>query len=283
MTVPNPDARKDAKSLAKKARKGHAEARRRREADLFVEGYLKALIEQPANAGLREQVSWPPAARGSWRSQQPDQDFLVAVSWNMDKERPYRSHIVQLVNLSLPAPPEGEAPLPVFAVIFDSSQYSSQPILLPSFNAGVNGSILPDQIATVEAWLSEGPENRLNFLMSHHPYSTLYKDARQAIDDFRRRYKVPLYNSAHTHRGEWMVNQSDENLAGAEPGIGAGLAHRVPGCKAGDELGTVQWKDNSRSPIVCPAECRGTVSEVNRNITYEVLARVPQWLLRLQA
>ena len=178
--------------------------------DLFVESYLKALIGQPANAGLREQVSGSPAGQGSWRSQQPEEDFLVAVSWNIDKESTYKSHIVQLVNLSLPAPPEGEAPPPVFAVIFDSSQYSAQPNVLPGFNAGINGSILPDQIATVEGWLSQGPENRLNFLMSHHPYSTLYNDAQQAINGFRRRYKVPLYNSAHTHRGEWMLNKSDE-------------------------------------------------------------------------
>ena len=54
-------------------------------------------------------------------------------------------------------------------------------------------------------------------------------------------------------------------------------------CKAGDELGTVQWKDNSRSPLVCPAGCSGTVAEVNRDITYEVLARRSQWLLRLKA
>ncbi len=177
--------------------------------DLFVERYLKALIDQPANSGLRESVAWPPPARGSWQSEQQGEDFLVAVSWNVDKERPYRSHIVQLVNLSLPPPPDGEAPPPVFAVIFDSSQYNNRPILLPSFNAGVNGNMMPDQIATVEAWLSQGPEKRLNFLMSHHPYSTLYEGAQQAVDDFRRRYKIPLYNSAHTHRGEWMLNQSD--------------------------------------------------------------------------
>ena len=50
----------------------------------------------------------------------------------------------------------------------------------------------------------------------------------------------------------------------------------------GDELGTVQWSNNSREPLACPADCAGTVSSLNRNITYEVLARRPQWLLRLQ-
>lgn len=54
-------------------------------------------------------------------------------------------------------------------------------------------------------------------------------------------------------------------------------------CKAGDELGKVQWKDNTRTPIVCPQGCAGTVSGVNRNISYEIMTRVPQWLVRLQA
>ena len=49
----------------------------------------------------------------------------------------------------------------------------------------------------------------------------------------------------------------------------------------GDELGTVQWSDNSREPVRAPGNLSGQVASVNRNITYEVLARRPQWLLRL--
>ena len=61
------------------------------------------------------------------------------------------------------------------------------------------------------------------------------------------------------------------------PGIDPG--HEV---HAGDEVGDIQWADNSREPIVAPDECSGSIASVNRNIPYAELPFTPsQWLLIL--
>lgn len=53
---------------------------------------------------------------------------------------------------------------------------------------------------------------------------------------------------------------------------------------AGDELGTIQWEDNSRESFSAPANCAGTISAVNRDIMFENLEFEPaEWLLILQA
>lgn len=48
----------------------------------------------------------------------------------------------------------------------------------------------------------------------------------------------------------------------------------------GTAVADVQWEDNTREAIEAPEGCSGTVSSVNRNITFENLPFAPsQWLM----
>ena len=52
--------------------------------------------------------------------------------------------------------------------------------------------------------------------------------------------------------------------------------------QSGDEVAVVQWEDNSREPLTAPDGCAGTITDVNRNLTFENLPFAPsQWLLIL--
>ena len=135
--------------------------------------------------------------------------FLRTVAWKIDKEKPYRSYVVQELDLG-----RSDSDLPVSAILMDSSQYHHAPTLVPtppiSYNAGLSGSILDDQMEVVERWLKNDPTGKkLTILMVHHPYSVLLKAARKTIDGLREKYKIPLYISGHTHHGEYFVRGGD--------------------------------------------------------------------------
>ncbi len=204
--------------------------------DLFVRYYMASLVLQPgadyralAHAlGLSDapldgadldQVARRIPSRGDWRqaTQAPtERVFLRAVSWRIDAERPWRSFIVQEVDLTLdPASlpqPSAAVGVSAKAILLDTTQYTAAPTLVPTprtVNAGLTGELLPDQLAIVQAWLQAAPEtDRAWVLIGHHPFASLRQAARQALDDLRQRASVLLYVSAHTHAGQFIVHDS---------------------------------------------------------------------------
>jgi hypothetical protein len=204
--------------------------------DLFVRLYLAALIlqqgpgyralarslglDQLGHADLERILSSIPD-KGDWRyDDKPggDHPFLHAVSWNIDGEHPWRSFVVQEVDTTLKNshPPDtvpgGE--ISVRAILLDTAQYDRAPRLVPfppyTFNAGVTGELLPDQIDIVLTWLNLHPD-RLWTLIGHHPFDSLTQRTQEALDSLRRGFRIRLYVSAHTHAGQFMVHGKEED------------------------------------------------------------------------
>lgn len=175
--------------------------------DLFVEAYLKHLKKQHPDFGAY--LDQHPA-QGEWRSSGGKDTFLRAVAWTVDKAHPYRSYVVQELDLG-----RSDSNQAISAIVMDSCQYDKAPTLAPlkpiSYNAGISGSMRQDQIAMAEKWLAQGPRNeKLTVLMVHHPYAALIKQAKSAVDGFRKHFNVPLYISGHTHHGEFFVRGGDD-------------------------------------------------------------------------
>jgi hypothetical protein len=117
--------------------------------------------------------------------------------------------VAQRLDLRLPGTPE-----PVTAVLVDTSQYWLRPRLLPLppwRNAGITGGLLGDQLDVVQQWLAEAPPGAVKIVMGHHPYNSLSRRARAAIDGWRSTSGLDLYVSAHTHTAHYIVHrQKDE-------------------------------------------------------------------------
>lgn len=169
--------------------------------DILVESYLAHLLDQ--HEELRGQYGELPAS-GEWRSQGDAMTFLRAVAWTIDREQPWRSFVVQELDLGLP-----NSQPPVAVILFDSSQFARAPVLVPTPiapNAGVTGAVQDDQFAIVEKWLDNGAEARtMTLFMSHHPFGDLAESAQEKIEALRKEHSVTLYVSAHTHNGQYFV------------------------------------------------------------------------------
>lgn len=187
--------------------------------DIFVRFYLAALISQqgPGYRALsrylrlaNDQTSSLIPTRGDWRHDEEtgkDHPFLRAVSWRIDKTHPWRSFIVQEVDLS-----RGKSELPnpatVRAILLDTAQYEEKPVLLPpSLNASITGELLDDQLAIVQSWIeSNTAQDRVWVLIGHHPFDILSRRTQKPVDDLRKSARVILYVSAHTHAGQFIVH-----------------------------------------------------------------------------
>lgn len=188
--------------------------------DLFVEAYLQTLAKQSdAPSAERNGFGFPGPETSDtvrWEIAEGHPAFLSAVAWEIDRERPWRSYVVQRLDLTLPTPPEGSQQngTSIIAILLDTNQYHSAPKLVPLFgvrNAGGKGEFLADQIQVVDEWLAEREPDQITIVMGHHPYHLLTGDARKAIDRWRRQGRVRLYVSAHTHRAQYFVHQSGES------------------------------------------------------------------------
>jgi hypothetical protein len=167
--------------------------------DRFIRLYLRQLARQFPE--FREQLSGNIPDSGSWTATWGTGSLLRAVAWQIDTESPWRSFIVQLLDLTL----TGQQP-PTYAILMDSIQYGAAPTLLPASNAGTNGDMQENQLDTIEGWLADGKTaGGMTILMSHHPFGVLKKGVQQRIDRFRKRYDIPLFVSGHTHHGQFYV------------------------------------------------------------------------------
>ena len=168
--------------------------------DRFVLRYLSFLQEnyERFRAANPEEVS----LKGQWRETSDSEKFLQSVAWEINKKEPWRSFVVQEVDLRLP-----DSSLPVTAVVLDTCQYASMPTVVPgpvSRNPERNGQALPNQLNIVGGWLKDDPMGKkVTIFMGHHPFSTLTKDTREALSAMRESYRIPLYVSAHIHSGEY--------------------------------------------------------------------------------
>ncbi len=175
--------------------------------DRLVERYLRALAAQglltlPADLdgdGIQR------ASRGGAEAP-PGSIDVEEVAWRIDRNRPWRSFVVQRLNITDPYSPRR-----VVVVLLDTSQFSQRPRLVPWWfgmrNAGINGELLADQIGVVDGWLSR---DQVNLLMGHHPFGTITSQGQEAIDRWRRDEGMTLYTSAHTHTAQWFVNPGEE-------------------------------------------------------------------------
>jgi hypothetical protein len=181
--------------------------------DRLVLAYLQHLHRQePGFRAAFPDVDNLPAS-GEWRSDEAQgSTFLRALAWTVDVERPHRSFVVQELDLGLPPPEDAVQGRPVAAILLDTSQFASPPVLLPvpGPNAGVNGDLQQDQLDIVSRWMDRAADDTLSVLMSHHPFGTLRTGSRNAVDRLRKRHDVPLYVSAHTHQGQYFVRGGGE-------------------------------------------------------------------------
>lgn len=183
--------------------------------DRFVRAYLQALQEQKARGagfGLSEEALVNDAGR--WEALPGQQSLLSAAAWRIDTKHPWRSYVVQRLNLTLPATTQSDRPrVPVTAILLDTAQYHFRPRLLGIFlfrNAGTSGEVGQDQIDIVDEWLSRAEPSQVTVIMGHHPYHTLSGRAQKAIDRWRRERGVALYVSGHTHTAQYFVRSGAE-------------------------------------------------------------------------
>lgn len=183
----------------------------------FVKAYLDTLVRQNETRcqALAQSLNIdknPLPEKGNWRYNGKERSFLSAVAWHINNLEPWRSYIIQEVNLTSLHSKQLFA-----AILLDTTQYQEPPTLIPSplhsrSNAGLTGELLEDQLKILADWLKLGRNsNQIAVLMGHHPYIKLNKNARDAIDRFREKERVILYVSAHTHDGQYIVQGSDRD------------------------------------------------------------------------
>jgi hypothetical protein len=144
--------------------------------------------------------------QGNWQYKAPGLPFLRSLSWKINEQDPWRSFVVQEVDLSL------DASISIRAILLDTAQYEEKPILLPlSRNAGVTGELLEDQLGVVKSWIeSDQNRKRVWVLIGHHPFDDLSPRSQKALDDLRKKTGALVYVSAHTHAGQFIVHDPDQ-------------------------------------------------------------------------
>lgn len=130
--------------------------------------------------------------------------LLTGLRWELDHDEPWRSFLVQRLDLSRTA--SGRR---VVAVLVDTTQYKARPRIVPALgrNAGLKGNLLRDQREAVEELLASAREQgAVVVLMGHHPYGSLTKSSRKFVAGLVADYNVVAYVSGHTHKGHYAVH-----------------------------------------------------------------------------
>ena len=95
--------------------------------------------------------------RYEWSAAPGSRAFLRDIAWNIDTIAPWRSFLVQRVDLS------GSGAERCHAILMDSCQYDQRPTIAPNawssypppINAGYTGEMLADQLRQIRRWIEQ--------------------------------------------------------------------------------------------------------------------------------
>ena len=183
--------------------------------DLFVKAYLEVLSTQSTKHSNFGFIPSDTLHHSYWEAESGQTSFVNGVWWNINTEAPWRSFIVQRLNLTLPHQDHDASgkKTSVTAILLDTNQYEYRPRLVPFLsvkNSGLTGEFLDDQATVVEKWLKTKDPNDITIVMGHHPYHTLSRNAQDTFDRWRKDYGIQLYVSAHTHTAQYFVQKSED-------------------------------------------------------------------------
>ncbi len=119
---------------------------------------------------------------------------LQAAAWNIDDAHPWRSYLVQRVDLGMGSQ----------AILVDTSSYSSAPTVIGT-HAGQTGSIRREERDIVSAWVTAAAPHPV-VIFGHHQYYALDGATKSALDGLMAKDHVVLYVSAHTHEGQFYAH-----------------------------------------------------------------------------
>jgi hypothetical protein len=161
--------------------------------------------------------------RFEWEAPEGVRGYLEAVVWRIDRERPWRSFIVQRADLS------GRGPLSLEcrAILMDSCQYGELPALtpnawdnyLPELNCGLTGELLADQLRIVRRWVEEA--RQLKLLVAHHPLNSIVAKSQSSLEWLWAQAKVGAFISGHTHDGHFEDHDLGNGRTGLEINVGS--------------------------------------------------------------
>lgn len=143
---------------------------------------------------------------------------LRRLAWHIDKDRVWRSFVLQEVDISAPGPSTARGEGGISILLLDTASYSVKPQMefaLPSKisstltggyfdtqNAGLTGGIPDLQAAAANDFASSMKERQYHWILaSHHPFADLGRAAKRHFNRLRDQGGVPVSLSAHTHKG----------------------------------------------------------------------------------
>jgi 3',5'-cyclic AMP phosphodiesterase CpdA len=133
----------------------------------------------------------PVPHRNAWSA------FLVQATFLVDEEAPWRSFLLQWVDIS------DRPSQPVFALVLDTVHYDERPRVWPrSQDPGTTGAIDRVQRDAIEDALNEH-EKAFFLLVGHHPLEKLQEGTRDFVLELAQRKNLVAYVSGHTHLGGW--------------------------------------------------------------------------------
>jgi len=144
-------------------------------------------------------------AQFEWKAPEGTGGLLHRIAWSLDAERPWRSFLLQAIDLTRP----GETRFHNYAFLADSCQFGIRPELVPNgwkswplaLNCGFTGEMLPDQMRTIRAWLDDRPKPSGTTVFCHHPFDHIAPRARASLGWLWREYRLGGLITAHTHHG----------------------------------------------------------------------------------
>lgn len=207
--------------------------------DRFIRHYLAALMAQdePSFVSLAmalgveaERHSPAEVVRSipdafEWHRPADNVGFLGAICWKIDMERPWRSFLLQSIDVPL----EGRDQSAGRLLLLDSCQYQRQPALVPNgwqsypleLNCGASGEMLPDQLRKLREWLEADSNPGFRALAFHHPFDMLAARTRSSLGWLWRHSATGAIFTAHTHVGYFKHHDLGGGVEELELNIGS--------------------------------------------------------------
>ncbi len=171
----------------------------------FLTRYLRVLaLGRP---DLRGALPGGELGEGEWAAAPAALGLLRRVHWNIRRDEPWRSFVVQEIDFSIsPRAARGAR-----GFLLDTSQYARRPTIVPTpltVNTGLSGEIQEEQAQIVSRWSRRpsGGQGKYDVLFGHHPYEALTGASRAILDRLRAQVSPLTYVSAHTHLGRYYVH-----------------------------------------------------------------------------